>query len=207
MRAGGVGPGGVATGGVAVEQRSAGHDGWWRALYGPSSWLRRAPVVVLAVAGLCVSTDLAFFQYGLVTSVWDPFFGAGSRAVLTSALSRALPVHDAALGAAAYLVEAVLEAAGGTRRWQSRPWLVLLLGLTAATMAVTSIGLILVQATVVRQFCTLCLASAGISLVVPFLVVHEVPTALRQVRRGRSLGLPWHLAVLGRVPDRYSATA
>jgi len=168
---------------------------------GPSAWTRRAPVLVLTVSGLLVSTYLAFFQYHLIGAVWDPFFGeASSRAVLTSALSRALPVHDAALGGFAYLVETVLEAAGGTRRWRRRPWIVLLLGLTAAAMALTSLGLILVQATVVRQFCTLCLVSAGISLVVPFLVVHEVLAAVLQVRRGRRVVGSWRLALLGGGP-------
>jgi uncharacterized membrane protein len=173
---------------------------WWRMVSGPSAWTRRIPVVVLAVAGLYISTYLAFFQYGLIDVVWDPLFGAGSRAVLTSALSRALPVHDAALGAAAYAAEAVLEAAGGTRRWRNRPWLVLVLGVTAAAMAATSIGLIIMQAAVIGAFCTLCLASATISLVVPFLVAGEVVAAAREVRQGRRLGLSWRLAVLGRVP-------
>ena len=103
--------------------------------------------------------------------------------MLTSAVSRALPVHDAALGGFAYLVEAVLEAAGGTQRWRQRPWIVLLLGLTAAAMALVSLGLIVVQVAVVGRFCTLCLGSAGISLVVPFLVAAEVTAAARQVLR------------------------
>ena len=148
----------------------------------PSAWGGRIPVVVLAIAGLYLSLYLAFFQYGLIGTVWDPLFGDGSRAVLTSAFSRALPVHDAALGAVAYLAEAVLEASGGTRRWRDRPWLVLLLGATAATMALVAIGLVTIQAVVVGRFCTLCLASAAISLVVPFLVAREVLAAARLSR-------------------------
>lgn len=173
---------------------------YWRAVDGPSAWTRRAPVVILAVCGLLVSTYLSFFQYGLIPVVWDPFFGhESSAAVLTSALSRALPVHDATLGAAAYAVEILLEAAGGTARWRERPWLVLLLGLTAAGMAVVSLGLIAMQAVVVRHFCTLCLASAAISLTVPAFVVHEVGAAAREVRRRRRAGAGWARAVLGNV--------
>jgi uncharacterized membrane protein len=167
-----------------------------------SAWATRLPVILLAICGLYVSVYLAFFQYGLIHTVWDPLFGDGSRAVLTSPLSRALPVHDAALGAVAYLAEAVLEAAGGTRRWHDRPWLVLLLGLVTAAMAVTAVGLISYQALVLRRFCTLCLVSAAISLVLPFLVGHEVAAAARRVRRGRRLGLSWRIAVLGRFGDR-----
>jgi uncharacterized membrane protein len=171
---------------------------WWRATAGPSAWTRRLPVIVLAVVGLLVSLNLSFFQYHLIDSVWDPFFGAAcSAAVLTSALSRSLPVHDAALGAFAYLVEMALEAAGGTGRWRDRPWLPLLLGLTAAGMAAVSLGLILVQALMVHHFCTLCLVSAGISLIVPVLVVHEVRAAVREVRHGRRRGASWWRALRG----------
>lgn len=171
--------------------------GWWRrALEGPSAWPRRLAVVVLCFAGLLVSAELAFFQYGLTGAVWDPLFGDGSARVLDSAFSRALPVRDAALGAAAYLLEAALELTGGTRRWR-RPWLVLLLGLVSAGMALTAVGLIGVQAFVVRSFCTLCLVSAAISLSVPLLVADEVAAAWRQVRRGRRYGLSWSRAVRG----------
>ena len=174
---------------------------WWHAVSGPSAWTRRLPVIVLTVAGLLVSLNLAFYQYGLVDAVWDPVFGAASStAVLTSTLSRSLPVHDAALGAFAYLTETVLEAAGGTRRWRDHPWLVLLLGLTAAAMATVSIGLILVQALVVHHFCTLCLVSAGISLAVPLLVAHEVNTALRTAYHHPRAGASWPQALRGQ-PD------
>src|SRR5437764_15365882 len=114
---------------------------WWRTVDDrTSAWSRRLPVVVLTVAGLLISTYLTAFQYHLIDTVWDPLFGeASSRAVLTSALSRDLPVHDAALGALAYLVETVLESAGGVERWRRRPWIVLLLGLTAAGMALVPV--------------------------------------------------------------------
>ncbi len=171
---------------------------WWRATAGPSAWTRRLPVIVLAVVGLLVSLYLTFFQYRLIDEVWDPFFGAASSAaVLTSNLSRALPVHDATLGAFAYLVEMALETAGGTRRWRDRPWLPLLLGLTAAGMAVVSLGLILTQALVVHHFCTLCLVSAGISLIVPALVFHEVRAAVGEVRRARRQGGSWWRVLRG----------
>lgn len=172
---------------------------WWRTVRGPSAWTRRAPVALLALTGAIVSTYLAMYQYHLIDVVWDPLFGDGSRRVLTSALSRALPVHDAALGAAAYLAEVVLELSGSSRRWRAAPWLVLLLGLVAAAMAATALALLAVQALVVHAFCTLCLVSAAISCTVPFLVADEVIAALRQVRRGRRFGLPLWRALRGRV--------
>jgi uncharacterized membrane protein len=173
---------------------------WWRrALEGPSAWPRRLAVAVLAFAGLLVSAQLAFFQYGWTHTVWEPFFGDGSHQVLDSAFSRALPVRDAALGAGAYLVEMVLELSGGTSRWQRRPWHVLLLGLVAAGMALTAVFLVIMQAFVIHAFCTLCLVSAAISLSVPLFVAEEAAAAWRQVRRGRRYGLPWRRAVRGQV--------
>src|SRR4051812_15273002 len=131
---------------------------------GPSSWRRRAVIVVLALVGLLVSTYLAMFQVGFVTRVFDPIFGASSSAaVLKSSFSQALPVPDAALGAFAYLFEIVLDSIGGERRYHARPWIVLLFGVVAAGAAAVSVVLVGLQAFVFHAFCTLCLASAGIS--------------------------------------------
>ncbi|RCV50345.1 vitamin K epoxide reductase family protein [Marinitenerispora sediminis] len=147
----------------------------------PSRWGRRLPVVVLALLGCVVSGYLALYQYGVLADVWDPFFGEGSRAVLTSPLSEALPVRDAALGCAAYLFEAVAESAGGRRRWREHPWTVLLVGATAAALALTGLLLVIAQPLLTGTFCTLCLVSAGISFAVAALVAGEVAAALRVV--------------------------
>jgi hypothetical protein len=44
--------------------------------------------------------------------VWEPFFGDGSRTVLTSGISRLLPVPDAALGAFEHLRAAAAPRTG-----------------------------------------------------------------------------------------------
>ncbi|MBP2703016.1 hypothetical protein JOL79_04265 [Microbispora sp. RL4-1S] len=158
---------------------------------GPSSFRTRVPVALLALLGCAISTYLALFQYGVIGSVWDPFFGDGSRKVLTSAISRMLPVSDATLGAVAYLVEAVLELSGGRRRWHDRPWIVVLLGLTAAVLACTGVALVIAQPLLTGTFCTLCVTSAGLSWLIALLVSREVRAALLRVRElrrdGRSL--------------------
>ncbi|MFL6141139.1 MAG: vitamin K epoxide reductase family protein [Labedaea sp.] len=163
----------------------------------PSAWTRRVPVAALAVAGCLVSVYLALYQYQELDRVWDPVFGAGSERVLTSPLSRALPISDAALGAVAYLAEAVLEVAGGRRRWRERSWVVLLLGITAAALAVVGVGLVISQPVLAHGFCTLCLTSAAISMVVAALVRTEVLAAWRVVRQRRRDGqtLPQALCV------------
>jgi hypothetical protein len=75
--------------------------------YNPAALSQRLPIVALALAGCAIATYLALFQYGVVATVWEPLFDDGSRIVLSSRLSRVLPVSDAALGAAGYLADAI----------------------------------------------------------------------------------------------------
>ncbi|WP_219417045.1 vitamin K epoxide reductase family protein [Pseudonocardia nigra] len=155
-----------------------------------SAFRHRVPVAVLALVGAGIATYLTLFQLGVLDTVFEPFFGDGSRRVLTSPVSRALPVPDAALGAVAYLAELVLELSGGRDRWRRRPWLVLLLGLVAAGFALDGVALLILQPTLTGTFCTLCVCSALISFAVAFLVRREVLAALHVVRERRRAGLP-----------------
>lgn len=133
----------------------------------PSRWRARLPLAALAAGGVIVSAYLACVQLGIVSAAWDPLFGSASSArVLHSALSRALPVPDAALGAVGYAVELALELSGGAHRWRTHPWLVLAFGAVAAAMGLVGAALVVVQAAIVRAGCTLCLASAFLSMAV-----------------------------------------
>jgi len=162
--------------------------------HNPSRFSRRLPVLVLALAACGLATYLTLYQVGAVADVWEPCFGNGSKRVLKeSAIARYLPIPDASLGALAYLVEAVLEAAGGDDRWRRRPGIVLLLGLTAAGIAVGSALLVITQAVFVRAFCTLCLVSAACSFVIAAAVVEEVRAAWQQWKRATAGGRSaWH---------------
>ena len=151
----------------------------------PSAWSRRLPAAALAGCGLAIATYLMLFQLGAIAAVWEPLTGDGSRRVLTSALADALPVPDAALGAAAYAVEAaLLLAGGGALRWSRHPRLVLALGIVATGVASGGVALLAVQAFIVEAFCTLCLVSAAISCALFVLAVPEVRSALRHRHRG-----------------------
>jgi NAD(P)-dependent dehydrogenase (short-subunit alcohol dehydrogenase family)/uncharacterized membrane protein len=133
---------------------------------------------VLALAGAAVAAYLTLFQVGVIHRAWDPVFGsASSAAVVDSPLSRVLPVPDAALGAAAYVVEALLVLAGPRDRWRAMPWLVLAFGVAAAGLLVAGLVLVLTQAFVVRAWCSLCLLSAAISLVMAASAWPEVRAA------------------------------
>lgn len=75
-----------------------------------------------------------------------PVFGAHSNeAVLTSSITRLPPLPDATLGALAYVVEAIVTIVGGSCRWRTAPWLVIVYGLVLAGLALTSLVLVLMQ--------------------------------------------------------------
>ena len=146
----------------------------------------RPYVALLALGGLVVSVYLAAYQLRLVPSPWDPVFGAASsERVLTSAISQALPVPDAALGAGAYAAEVVLTLLGGRQRWQEQPWLVALYGLVVAGLTLTSVALVAAQVFWFHAGCLLCLTSAAISFANAWLAHGEVLAGLGVLRHGR----------------------
>jgi uncharacterized membrane protein len=121
-------------------------------------------LVILALVGFGISVLLAAYQLGLVASVWDPIFGDGSRRVLTSAISRDLPIPDAVVGAVAYAVDAVLGVALVVRIGPAA-----IVAGTLAVMAVmgAAVGLALAvaQPLIAHAGCTLCLCSTVVSVV------------------------------------------
>jgi len=165
----------------------------------PSAWSRRLPLVGLALVGFCIAAYLAAYQVGILPSVWEPFFGTGSRTVLTSWVSRALPVPDAALGALAYLCEAAAGLLGGRARWRTHPWLVMLYGAIVGLLGIASVVLAIAQPVAFGAWCTLCLASAAISLTLVGPALEEVLASLQYVNRvsvagGPAWGAFWGLA-------------
>lgn len=163
----------------------------------PSEHRERLPALLLAVVGLGTAIYLTLYQAGFLASVWDPFFGAGSERVLKSAFSRSLPVPDASLGAVGYLADLVLGASGGSHRWRSAPWLVLLFAVVAAGMAAGGATLLTVQALVVRSWCSLCITSAVISIAILLLSLREIAASWRYVQQERRRGVPVRQALGG----------
>lgn len=155
--------------------------------YNPSAWSQRLPLCALAMVGFFISAYLALYEWRLISSVWDPVFGDGSRRVLDSDVShrlyRLFGIPDAAMGAVAYLGDAVLGLAGSTRRWQYRPWMVVLFGIDVIPLGGVSAVLVLMQATLVGSWCFLCLVSAAISLILIYWAYDEVWSSLVYLRR------------------------
>lgn len=167
--------------------------------YNPSAWSQRIPICILACIAFVMAAHMALYQWRLIDTVWDPVFGEQSRNVLDSSIAVRLHmwfrIPDAALGALAYLGDAVFGLAGSTRRWQYRPWLVILFGIDVIPLGIVSAVLVVLQGVVVGQWCFLCLLTAVTSLLLVYMAYDEVHSSLvylyRVWKRSRDLSIVW----------------
>ena len=165
-------------------------DGW---SYNPSAWSQRLPIVALALVGFAIASYLSLYQWRIVERVWEPFFGSGSREILNSGVSRLLPIPDAALGALGYLADAVTGAIGGRDRWRRMPWIVVVFGLAVGPLGAISVLLVILQPVLYDAWCTLCLASAVVSVVMIAPALDETLASLQWLQHQRRAGRPaWH---------------
>lgn len=171
-----------------ADSNAANPPGW---SYNPSNWANRAPIIAAAAVAAVISSYLAAYQVGLVESVWEPFFGEGTERILDSPASRVLPIPDALLGVMAYVADAVFGAIGGRDRWRTLPWLVIVFGIAVGPLGTVSIGLVIIQPVLYDSFCTLCLVTALISVLMIGPAMDEVLATMQHVKRemrdGRSL--------------------
>lgn len=176
--------------------------------YNPSAWKERLPLVGAALVGFVIAGYLALYQFDVFSTVWEPFFGGGSRTVLNSRISRLLPIPDAALGALGYLLDAVSGAVGGRRRWRTMPWIVVLFGLAVGPLGAISILLVILQPVLYDAWCTLCLVTAVISVVMIGPALDEMLASLQYLRwvrqEGGSLWRAFWGADLGLYEARFS---
>lgn len=166
--------------------------------YNPSEWGQRLPIIVLALLGLYISRYLAGYQLGHIPGVWDPFFAGsptdprnGTEEIVTSWVSKALPVSDAALGGYTYLLEILTGLVGSRRRWRTAPWLVLLFGLMIVPLGMTTILFIVIQPVVLGTWSTLALVGgAAVLIQIPY-SLDELLATCQFLRRRVRAGKPW----------------
>jgi len=151
--------------------------------YNPAAWGQRMPIVGLAMVGFGIATYMALFQLKVFDTVWEPFFGNDSRKILTSSVSELLPIPDAALGAIGYIADALTGVIGGTRRWRTMPWIVIMFGLAVGPLGFISILLVILQPVMFDAWCTLCLCSAAISVIMIGPAMDEFMASLQYMRR------------------------
>jgi hypothetical protein len=155
--------------------------------YNPSKWSQRVIIAIVATPAALIAAYMALYQWRLIDTAWDPIFGEQTMKVLDSDVSHRMwgwfLIPDAALGALAYLGDMIFALAGSTRRWQYRPWLVMIFGLDVIPLGIVSAVLVVMQATVVGEWCFLCLITAAISLILVWLAYDEVWSCLIYLRR------------------------
>jgi uncharacterized membrane protein len=154
--------------------------------YNPSKWHQRVMISLVATVAFFISTYMGLFQWGLIDTAWDPVFGDQTAQVLKSDVSHKISswvnVPDAILGALAYLGDILFALAGSTRRWQFRPWLVILFGLDVIPLGIVSAVLVVLQGVAVGSWCFLCLVTAVISLVLVVMAYDEVWSCLKYLK-------------------------
>lgn len=166
--------------------------------YNPAAWGQRIPIVVLAMIGFLIAGYLSLYQFRIISGVWEPFFGNGSVRILNSPVSHVLPIPDAALGAFGYLVDAVAGIIGGTRRWKTMPWIVVFFGVAVGPLGMVSVMLVIFQPVLFDAWCTLCLVTAVISVVMIGPSMDEVLASLQYLRRAKKSGKSVWRAFLGK---------
>lgn len=154
----------------------------------PSAWSERMPIVILAVVGFVIAVYLSLYQYLVIDTVFEPFFGSGSKRILDSKVSEIFPIKDAAIGAIGYLLDAVTGVAYGQDRWRTRPWIVIVFGFAVGPLGGASILLVILQPVLYDTFCTLCLATAVISVLMIGPAMDEVLASLQFLRRAKDEG-------------------
>jgi nucleoside-diphosphate-sugar epimerase len=166
--------------------------------YNPSTWTQRLPIILLAVVGLYVSRYLAAYQLGHVDGVYEPFFEGspadpknGTEEIITSWVSEAWPVSDAAVGGYTYALEILTGLVGSRVRWRTMPWLVVLFGLMIAPLGVVSIFFIIIQPILLGTWSTLALLGAAAMLVqIPY-SLDELLASVQFIRRRARAGSRW----------------
>jgi nucleoside-diphosphate-sugar epimerase len=167
--------------------------------YNPSTMTQRIPIIFLALIGLLVARYLTAYQLEQIDGVWDPFFPGlgpddtrnGTEAVITSSVSQAFPIPDAALGGYTYALEIVTGIIGTRARWRTMPWLVVLFGLMIAPLGVVSILFVIIQPIVIGTWATLTLVGAAAMLIqIPY-SLDELLATLQFVRRRAKAGKSW----------------
>ena len=156
--------------------------------YNPSSWSQRIPLIIVALAGFLIALYLGLYQVKMFPTVWDPFFDNGSERVLNSFISEAFPVPDALLGAFGYVLDVVTGIIGKTNRWKTMPWIVILFGIAVGPLGLVSVVLVIFQPVLVGAWCTLCIITAILSVIMIGPAIDELLASLQNLQRVKRSG-------------------
>jgi uncharacterized membrane protein len=166
---------------------------------------------VLAFIGGVAAFYLTLFQWNVVKTIWEPFFSGGpgyangSAKILKSPTSEIFPwpITDGFLGFLGYVFDAVFGLIGGTRRWRTMPWVVILFGVMVGPLGAISIGLVITQPLAYNTFCTLCMFTAVVSVLMIGPAMDEMLASLQYMKRVHERGLPFWRYFWGRAEQEY----
>ena len=156
--------------------------------YNPSSWQDRTPLIIVAAIGFLIALYLGLYQVGIFSTVWEPLFGNGSEKVLHSSISKAFPVPDALLGAFGYVLDLATGIIGKTGRWKTMPWIVILFGIAVGPLGLVSVALVIFQPVFVNAWCSLCIITAILSVVMISPALDEFLASLQYLQRVKRSG-------------------
>ena len=175
--------------------------------YNPATWSQRLPIVALALIGGAIAFYLSLFQWNVVSTIWEPFFkgakgdASGSVTILTSPTSQPIPfapwLTDGFLGFLGYVGDAVTGVIGGTRRWRTMPWIVIVFGVLVGPLGAVSIGLVITQPLAYDTFSTLALCTAVVSVLMIGPAMDEMLASLQYMKRAKEHGRPFWRTFFG----------
>ena len=174
--------------------------------YNPSTWTQRLPIIMLGFFGFLIARYLAAYQFGHIDTVWDPIFEGredlnGTEDIISSYVSHAFPISDAAFGGYAYTLETLMGCMGSAKRWRTMPWMVTFFFIFVVPLGTVSIGFIMIQPIMIGTYCTLCLVQAlAMLIMIPF-AVDEVVAMSQYMRRSVKAGRPFWRTFFQGGPD------
>src|SRR5690606_18673844 len=112
----------------------------------------------------------------------------GTEEIITSAVSEAWPVPDAALGGYTYMLEILTGIIGSRARWRTMPWLVFLFGLMIVPLGVVSNTFVIIQPIVIGTWSTLALIGAAAMLLQMPYSLDDLMALLQLLRRRMKAG-------------------
>ena len=88
-------------------------------------------------------------------------------------------------------------AIGGRTRWRTMPWIVIVFGIAVGPLGVVSVMLVVLQPVLFDAWCTLCLASAFVSLMMIGPTMDEFLASLQHLKRASDEGMSLWRVFLG----------
>ena len=154
--------------------------------HNPSAWVRRLPVIALALVGFASAGYVAAYELGYIRSLWAPIFADDVRRIIDSEVS-SFPASVAGLTAVLLLLAALIGAIGDSRRWRTMPFIVTIFGVLVFILGIAS-TLVIGRSIADNVTCTACLLTSAAILGVLLLCINELAATIQFLIESRRAG-------------------